>query len=98
MVQIPLSSGCQSFQIQLGRSYATLTLVYRAADCGGWFLDIDVEGGAAVHGLPLVPGVDMLAQQEHIGLGHLYCLVDGRTERSPTFDDMGSAVSLYWEA
>ena len=90
MVQIPLSSGCQSFQIQLGRSYA--------ADCGGWFLDIDVEGGAAVHGLPLVPGVDMLAQQEHLGLGHLYCLVDGRTERSPTFDDMGSAVSLYWEA
>ena len=53
---------------------------------------------AAVHGLPLVPGVDMLAQQEHLGLGHLYCLVDGRTERSPTFDDMGSAVSLYWEA
>jgi hypothetical protein len=58
MVQIPLSSGAQFFNIALGHSYYTLKLAYRDAVYGGWFLDIQtLDGESLIEGIPLVCGV-----------------------------------------
>lgn len=100
MLQIPLSSGSQRFSIGLGNTYCDVAVIWRdAGDCPGWFLDIEAaDGSASARGIALVPGVDLLAQLQHKGLGHLYCTVDGRTVSEPAYEDMGSKVALYWEA
>ena len=49
-------------------------------------------------GIPVLPGSDLFGQLRHRGLGHMYCTVNGRTDRAPAYDDMGGALSLYWEA
>ena len=96
--EIPLTAGAQSFSISLGDAQYQLTLIYRDADCGGWFLDMSrADGSAAVCGLPLVLGVDLLAQHQHLHFGHLYVVLDGGAVRAPTWDDMGTKISLEWE-
>lgn len=98
MVQIPLSSGAQFFNIALGHSYYTLKLAYRDAVNGGWFLDIQtLDGESLIEGIPLVCGVDLLAQHQYLGLGHLYAMVGGLYTETPTYADMGSNLQLYWE-
>ena len=98
MVQIPLSSGAQFVNIALGHSYYTLKLAYRDAVYGGWFLDIQtLDGESLIEGIPLVCGVDLLAQHQYLGLGHLYAMVGGLYTETPTYADMGSNLQLYWE-
>jgi hypothetical protein len=99
MVKIPLSEGSQTFMVQLGDLYVQITLTYRKATYGGWFLDIETTDGETVlNGVPLVCGVDLFEQYGYKGLGSLYCLVDGKYTTNPTYEDMGSTIELYWEA
>jgi hypothetical protein len=99
MIKFQLSTGAQTFTTNLGDLYVQITLQYREADGGGWFLDIETtDGEKALYGIPIVCGVDLLAQHQYRGLGHLYALVDGRYDGTPTYDDMGSDLELYWEA
>lgn len=100
MIRIPLTKGAQRFSIMLGSSYCDISLIWRdAQEGGGWFMDIaKADGSAKACGIPVLPGSDLLGQIQHRGLGHMYCTVNGRTDRAPTYDDMGGALSLYWEA
>lgn len=97
--EIPLTTGAQEFSVSLGDYQYTMTLIYREADGGGWFLDmVRADGSGAVYGIPIVIGPDLLAQHQYKGFGHLYASIDGGAERIPTWDDMGSVLSLQWEA
>ena len=94
---IPLTSGSQSFSISLGKAQYKLTIVYRDADSGGWFLDIERQDtNDGLFGIPLVLGVDLLEQHAYKRFGHLRCELDGQSERNPTYEDMGSVLSLIW--
>ena len=94
---IPLGRGAQTFTIGLGDVPVRMSLTYRDADGGGWVLDIErSDGSDAIYGIPLVLGVDLLAQHAHKRLGHLRCVLDGNAERVPTFDDVGSGLTLIW--
>lgn len=98
--QIPLVAGSQSLAIGLGDFQYQLTIVYRwtKGDGGGWFLDlVRSDGSGAVYGLPIITGVDLLGQHQYLGFGHLYAELEGGASRRPTYEDMGAALSLYWD-
>lgn len=97
--EIPLTEGPQEFSVSLGGAQYTMTIVFREADGGGWFLDmVRADGSGAVRGIPLVVGSDLLAQHQYKHFGHLYAVLDGGAVRVPTWEDMGSVISLQWEA
>ena len=99
-IRIPLSSVAQKFSITLGKYFLSFTLIYRdAVDGGAWYLDIATsDGSIAIYGMPLVCGVDLLAQFQHRGLGHLTARVIGQNSVSvPTYSDMGSNIELLWD-
>ena len=96
--QIPLSEGAQSYAITLGDFTYQITIIYRGAEGGGWFMDIvRADGTDAIYGIPLVLGVDLLEQYQYKDMGHLFVEMDAGATRAPSYDDMGSTISLFWE-
>lgn len=97
--EIPLSTGAQSFSINLGGNQYEMRLIYRNAVGGGWFLDMRrADGSDAVLGVPLVTETDLLGQVEHKGFGHLLARLDSGAGGKPTYADMGTSLHLYWSA
>lgn len=97
--QIPLSSGAQMFPIRLGDRNYRVTLLYRDADGGGWFLDLErTYGSDALRGMPLIVGVNLLEQYGYKQMGGaLWCELPRReTTYEPSFVDMGQTLSLFW--
>lgn len=96
LFEIPLTAGAQSFPITLGEDDFQISIIYRDAVGGGWFLDIErIDGSDGLYGLPMIPGKDLLAQHEYKGFGHLYVFYEGELEH-PTYEDMGQSVRLAW--
>ena len=96
--RIPLTEGSQTFSVTLGDWQFKVSLIYRDADGGGWFIDLErTDGGVSVYGLPLVTGVDLLAQHKHLGLGGLLVQWDGGRMEYPSFEDMGKTVTVLWD-
>lgn len=96
---IPLTPQPQTFQISLGGVQYRITLQWRDADLGGWFLDIaDTSGNAIVSGIPLVTGCDLLAQYAYLGFpGQLWVISNGGDPSPvPTFTDLGVSNSLLF--
>lgn len=97
IVEIPLTTGAQSFSISLGGTQYQMRLVYRSADGGGWFLDIvRADRSDAIYGIPLVLGKDLLAQHQYKGFGHLLVQLERGETGHPAYDDMGVGLHLYW--
>ena len=96
--KIPIGTGPQRFRVQLGATTYQFVLVWRDCHQGGWFLDInDAAGNSLACGLPLLPGGDLLAQYEHLGIGGgLYVATDGAPLAQPTFDSLGISTWLYF--
>lgn len=96
-MEIPLSSGAQSFTVTLGDNRFKLRFIYLNAVGGGWFMDVEsLNKGRAVYGVPLVCGVDLFSQYQHLGFGHFYAVYDGDKNAEPSYSDMGKALRLYW--
>ena len=108
--EIPLTGAPQRFSsplpiegsANLATAY-TLTFQYRDADLAiaggcGWTLDLADQGGTPiVCGIPLVTGVDLLAQYDYLNIGgHLVVSSAGNPPATPTFDTLGSGGHLYW--
>jgi hypothetical protein len=97
---IPLQVGTpQTFTIQLSGVTYQFTLVYRNdADTPGWVLDIaDGAGNEIVQGIPLVTGVNLLAQYYHLSFGGgLYVQSTSNPDMVPTFASLGADGQLYW--
>jgi hypothetical protein len=96
--EVPLAAAPQTFAITLGGTSYQLTLIWREADGGGWFLDFATPHGAAIlQGVPLVTGADLLAQYRHLGFtGSLVVQTDGDADAEPTYENLGSASHLYF--
>lgn len=95
--EIPLSAQAQQFQIQLGGTTYTLKLVWNTM-LQLWVLDI-LTGDLlpVVTGLPLQPGVDLLAQFKHLGIpGQLWVELDGDLNQAPGYADLGTSGHLYF--
>ena len=96
---IPVQVGTpQSFNIRLGGVQYNMTLKYRNCDQGGWTLDItDMSGAQLLTGVPLVTGVDLLAQYPYLGFGgSLYVQTSSDPDAVPTFQNLGADGQIYW--
>lgn len=95
ITEIPLSPDNQQFNIQIGSGNFRVRVIWR--DDAGWVIDLqDSSGEDIIAGIPLVTGVDLLAQYKYIGLGFaLVCLCDAAVQEYPTKADLGSASHLY---
>lgn len=100
MLKIPLTTGAQTFSILLGEKFCTFTLIYRNAKVGSaWYLDIRADNGdLLLQGVPVICGVDLLEQHAYRGLGKLTAKIGGAVDKTPTYEDMGAELELYWEA
>ena len=95
--EIPLDAGAQSFSISLGGYQDQMKLVYRNGTGGGWFLDMTrADGTGSILGIPIILGVDLLAQHQYKGFGHLRATLESGETGHPTYSDMGSGLHLYW--
>lgn len=96
--EIPLTPSPQVFKISLGGVTYTLTLSWNTAPTGGWVLDIaDVNDNPIVGGIPLVTGVDLLAQYGYLGFnGQLVAQSDFDVTVPPTYQNLGITSHLYF--
>ena len=99
MQKIPLTEGAQTFSIDLGENTLTVTLLFRNAKVGSaWYLDLETSGGEiSLKGVPIVCGIDLLEQHQYLGLGKLFAKVNGSTSATPTYENMGAELELFWE-
>lgn len=97
--EIPLTPTPQAFAITLAGVTYQMTLQWRAADGGGWALDMaDDNGVPIVRGIPLVTGADLLAQYGYLALGgSMFVQTDHSPDAVPTFENLGVASHLYFE-
>ena len=95
----PLSAIDQRFQIPLNGVTYQLTIKW-CAPAAAWTLDIADEGGTAlISGIPIVTGIDLLEQYQHLGIaGQIVAQTDGDTFAVPTQTNLGTAGRLYFIA
>lgn len=98
---IPLIAGGQSFIITLSGVEYRLKLAYQNAKEAGWVLNISDAtgdiGNPIICGIPLVTGVDLLAQYAYLNLGgKLIVKVDDKDDAMPTYNQISTATQLYF--
>lgn len=96
--EIPLTADAQTFTITLGAVEYQLTVVWRDAVDGGWFLNIaDAQGVSIIAGIPLVTGCNLLEQYDYLSFGgELRVQTDNDPDTIPTFDNLGTNSHLYF--
>ena len=99
--EIPLSPVAQTLSVSIAGTTYNLRVVYADAydGMGGWIVDIaDANGVSLVCGVPLVTGVDLLAQYAYLGIpGQWFVATDGDLAAVPTYANLGSTAHLYVE-
>lgn len=93
---IPLEAGAQTLSVPLAGVTYRMRIWWRESVTPCWMLDLSTDAGVAlVSGLPLLPGADLLAQHQHLGVGGaLYVLADSDI----TYDSLGTSTRLYFLA
>ena len=97
--EIPLTPEPQRFSVQLGGlTYIVRFLWCPPAAC--WMFDLaDALGNMLVNSIPVVTGLDMLAQHTHLGIqGALITQTDYQPDLIPGFDSFGDTGRLYFIA
>ena len=93
LCEIPLIKTNQQFNVRLGSIIYKLRLIYRLDT---WFLDIsDSAGQLMLAALPMVQGMNLLEQHQHLIKGGLYVL-NSNTDESQSFNDLGVKIQLFW--
>ena len=99
IIEIPTQPKPQRFSILLGERRVQVSLQWRDAPEAGWTLDInEVDGAGIIRGIPLVTGVNLLAQYQHIIVGTLFVMSDVEPFAVPVLDGLGSTGHLYYDA
>lgn len=95
--EIPLTPQSQQLSTTLAGTTYNLAVLWRDGEFGGWFLDInDQNNNPIINGIPLVTGVDLLAQYEYLGLGfQLWVQTDNDPAAVPTYTNLGVTSHLY---
>ena len=96
--EIPLSPEAQSFFVTLAGVQYQMQVMWRTATEGGWFLDIMTPAGVPIiQGLPLLPGLDLMAPYPDLDLGgSLYVATDGDLYAAPKYANLGVTSHLYF--
>ena len=96
--EIPLRPTSQRLSVQLDGTTYILTVIWRDADQGGWFMDMADSGSNPIlNGIPLITGADLLKQYGYLGFGgKLFVQSDANPDDVPTYTDLGSTSHLYW--
>jgi hypothetical protein len=95
--EVPLGPEPQKFSVQLaGVPYICRVQWNAVAQC--WMLDLaDSDDAAIISGIPIVTGIDLLGQYQHLGLGgSLLAQTDYDPDAVPTFENLGTAGRLYF--
>lgn len=91
--EIPMINTNQQFNVRLGSVIYKLRLIYRLDT---WFLDIsDSAGQLMLAALPMVQGINLLDQHQHLIKGGLFVL-NSNTDESQSFNDLGVKIQLFW--
>jgi len=95
--EIPTSSAAQTFQVALGGVAYQLTLRWVEAQAA-WNLDIaDVYHTPILSGLPVQPGVDLLAQYAYLGIGGSIVVANDADPASPpSYAGLGGDGRIYY--
>ena len=99
MTEIPVvPSQSQRFRQDLDGTTYNFRLTYDSAQDGCWILDIGDENSVIlIAGIPLVSGVDLLAQYRYLGFsGSLIVTTDRGAGEVPTFDGLGVTSHLFY--
>ncbi|MFJ7312515.1 phage baseplate plug protein [Pseudomonas sp. NPDC098747] len=96
--EIPLTPDAQRFSVTLSGTQYQLTVQWRNSEQGGWVLDLaDMKGQAIIQGIPLVTGVNLLEQYDHLGFTDaLWVQTTADPDAVPTFENLGIGSHLYW--
>lgn len=97
--EIPLQpSNPTIFSIDLDDVTYSFRMTYNEAQEGSWILDIaDANLNLILSGVPMVSGVDLLAQYRHLGFtGGLYVTTDRGAGEVPGFADFGAVAHLFY--
>lgn len=95
VTEIPLTADNQTFSITLNGNALTMRIVWR--DSMGWVLDLrNSSDEDLIAGIPLVTGIDLLAQYSSLGLGFsLAVACDDPSVEYPTQTGLGTTSHLY---
>ena len=95
--RVPLIAHAQTLTVQLAGTAYLLRVVWNLF-AQAWVIDIATQGGTPiVQGIPLVTGIDLLAQYEYLGIkGGLIAQTGAPSLLPPTFDNLGSESNLYF--
>ena len=98
LFRIPLINEPQVFEIDLSERAYTIVCRWNP-EMPAWQMcwRDAVTGQPLLTCLPLVTGVDLLAQYKHLGIpGRLFCYTEGDAEAPPTLDNLGIEGQLYY--
>lgn len=94
--EIPLTPAPQTFNVSLVGKQYQFTLQWRDTTNGGWVLDIaDSSSNPIVSGIPLVTGVDLLAQFKYLSFGFELWVQTDAADAPPTYANLGLQSHLY---
>lgn len=94
---IPVQNVPQKFSIELGGIGYIITTRWNT-EAGAWALDIadEASGTALITNLPIVTGIDLLAQYQHIISGSLVAYTEGNEYAPPNLDNFGREGNLFF--
>ena len=95
--EIPFRAQPQTFTIALaGVTYRLTTAWNIFSQC--WTIDIATpDGTPIVSGIPIITGVDLLAQYAYLGIaGKLFVQSSGQVTKIPGFTDLGSDGQVFF--
>jgi hypothetical protein len=98
LFRIPLINEPQVFDIDLSERAYTIICRYNP-EMPAWQICMrdGITGQPLLTCLPLVTGVDLLAQYHHLGIpGQLFCFTEGDASAPPTLENLGIEGQLYY--
>lgn len=98
LYKIPLIAEPQTFDIEVGGTSYIVTTKWNG-ELPAWELTAKYTetGETLFDALPLVTGVDLMAQYKHLGIdGTLFCTTFGDEDAPPTLENLGIQSFLYY--
>lgn len=94
--EIPLTPQPQTFNVSIVNTQYQFTLQWRDATNSGWVLDIaDASSNPIISGIPMVTGVDLLAQYKYLAFGFELWVQTDAADAPPTYTNLGTSSHLY---
>lgn len=98
LFRIPLINEPQTFEINLsGGAYVIICRWNEEMPAWQICMKNAITNQLLLTCLPLITGVDLLAQYKHLGIpGRLFCYTEGNADAPPTLENLGVEGQLYY--